>query len=294
MFTAVIPTLNRPADLSKAVISILSQTCLPEELIIVDQSVDDKSKSQVGLLMKGRDDVRLNYIHEPRISGLVEAKRVAASQANGNIVCFLEDDIVLEHDFIEQIMKGFNEHPDMIGCCGIVTNMPKQAFAHKFIFTLFHRGIFRDKRVAIYGQMEGRGHQLVASKMISGGLSAWRQEVFSAVQFDPTNGYFMLEDIDFSTRVEKHFGPHLYINPNARLVHNCSPVNRESLAPRHRRKLSEYIKYYKHRRNWTRAKSSLSWLLLGLFFESLFKTVLTHSFWPLKGYFLGIRDGFKK
>ena len=284
MFTAVIPTLNRPVDLCKAVVSILNQTCLPDELIIVDQSVGDESKSQVDLLMKGRDDIRLNYIHDPRISGLVAAKRAAASQANGDIVCFLEDDIVLEHDFIEQIMKGFNEHPDMIGCCGIVTNMPKQAFAHKFIFNLFHRGIFRDKRVGIYGEVEGRGHQLVASKMISGGLSAWRRKVFSVVPFDPTNGYFMLEDIDFSTRVEKCFGPHLYINPNARLVHNCSPVNREALAARHRRKIFEYILFYQNRRACANAT-------IWLFLESIFKSVFTQTLWPIKEYFLGIRKG---
>jgi GT2 family glycosyltransferase len=294
MFTAVIPTLNRPIELTNAIESILGQTTLPDELLIIDQSIDEQSYLKVQSLLIEHDNIELNYIHDPTISGLVAAKRVAASCAKGDIVCFLEDDIILEHDFVEQILKGFADEPDMVGCCGIVTNMPAQFFIHKFIFKLFHRGIYKDNRVGIYGEIEGRGHRLVESKMLSGGLSAWRREVFLSVPFDRTNGFFMLEDVDFSTRVEKHFGPHLYINPNARLEHLCSPVNREALAPRHRRKLIEYIKYYKNRHDWPAAKWSLVWLLLGVFFESLFKVISERSTWPLKEYFTGVFEGLKR
>lgn len=293
MFTAVIPTLNRPKELGNAVSSILRQTVLPDELLIVDQSIDEQSLIQVRSLMSGFENIELSYIHDSTIPGLVAAKRVAAKCAKGDIVCFLEDDIVLENDFIEQIAQGFSQKQDMLGCCGIVTNMPQQVFSHKFIFGLFHRGIFTDKRVGIYGAVEGREHQLIASKMLSGGLSAWRRKVFESVPFDPTNGFFMLEDVDFSTRVEKHFGPHLYINPNARLEHLCSPLNREALAPRHKRKIIEYIKFYKNRRKWQFSTVSLLWLLVGLFFESFFKLITTRSIWPLKEYFAGIYEGIK-
>jgi glucosyl-dolichyl phosphate glucuronosyltransferase len=291
MITVVVPTINRPNDLLEAVNSIISQTYLPDELIIVDQSIGVESKLQIDLLMGGHKDLQLNYIHDSSISGLVAAKLVAANVAKGDVVCFLEDDIVLEADFIEQIIKGFEEQPGMLGCCGIVTNMPKQLFLHKFFFKLFHRNIFQDKRIDVYGEIDGKGHKLIRSQMISGGLSAWRREVFSTVPFDPASGYFMLEDIDFSTRVEKHFGPHLYINPNARLVHNCSPVNREAFAPRHRRKMFEYILFYQNRRGWPNATISLFWLLLGLFFESIFMCVCTQTLWPIKECFLGIRKG---
>lgn len=294
MITAVIPTLNRPIDLSKAVASILNQTVLPMALMIVDQSLDEQSRIEVEGLVCEYPDVNLQYIHDPSISGLVEAKRVAVSESKTEIVCFLEDDIVLENDFIEQILAGFTAEPGMLGCCGIVTNMPKQAFGHRFLFNMFHRGIYKDKRVDVFGKFGGRGHDLILSKMLSGGLSAWRREVLSVIPFDPTDGYFMLEDIDFSTRVENHFGPHLYINPNARLVHNCSPVNREAVESRHIRKIIEYINFYKHRQSWPKARFNLVWLLNGLFIESLAKSVMTVSVWPIKGFFLGIQGGFRK
>ena len=43
MLTVVIPTRNRPADLTNAIKSLCYQSRLPDELIVVDQSVDDLS-----------------------------------------------------------------------------------------------------------------------------------------------------------------------------------------------------------------------------------------------------------
>jgi len=292
--TSVIPTKNRPNDLIKAVTSILAQTRLPYELIIVDQSPGNESCSLVNALMSGDGSIQLVYIHDPRISGLVEAKHVAADRAGGDIVCFLEDDVILEADYIEQIEQGFADRPEMVGCCGIITNPPHQSVAYEILFHLFHRGIFMDSRVGLYGRFSGRGNNLIASEMLSGGLSAWRRDVFKIVPFDVANGFHMFEDIDFSTRVARYFGPRLYINPNARLEHHCSPVNREVLGPRQRRKLTECIVYYKKRRTWPGATFALPWLLLGMLLEAVFQSFSARSFGPLNGYFAGLHDGFAK
>lgn len=294
MLTAVIPTRNRPNDLSKAVVSILAQTRLPNELMIVDQSPGDESRSIVDALMSGDERILLVYIHDPRISGLVDAKRVAAERAGGDIVCFLEDDVILEPDYIEQIEQGFADRPEMVGCCGIITNPPHQSAAYVILFQLFHRGIFMDRRVGLYGRFSGRGNKLIASEMLSGGLSAWRRDVFKVVPFDVANGFHMFEDIDFSTRVARYFGPRLYVNPNARLEHHCSPVNREVLGPRQRRKLTECIAYYKKRRDWPGATFALPWLLLGMLLEAVFQSYSARSLGPIQGYFAGLRDGFAK
>lgn len=294
MLTAVIPTRNRPSDLAKAVASVLAQTRLPDEFIIVDQSPGDESRLIVESLWPGESRIKLMYIHDTSISGLVEAKQVAVSRASGDIVCFLEDDIVLETDYIKQIELGFVRLPEMLGCCGLITNPPHQPPGYAFIYNMFHRGIFKDPRVGIYGSFVGNGHELILSDVLSGGLSAWRCDIFTAVPFDVANGFFMLEDIDFSTRVVRHFGRRLYINPNARLAHYFSPVNREVLRPRQRRKIVEYIVFYKKRRDRSGAHFALLWLLLGLFAETVFKTLSVRSFDPLLGYFQGVGDGFAK
>jgi GT2 family glycosyltransferase len=294
MLTVVIPTKNRPDDLTNAIKSLCYQSRLPDELIVVDQSVDDLSVRSVKSLEALMKKFKLIYIHDSNILGLVEAKRVAVKNASGQIICFLEDDIVLEADYIRQIELGFIKQPNMIGCCGVITNPPKVNFLYKFLFVIFHRGIFKDKRIDVNGIYAGYSHSLIKSDMLSGGVSAWRREVFDNVEFDVANEFHMFEDIDFSTRVARHFGNRLFVNPNARLAHYCSPINRDVLDIRQRRKVTECFTYYKKRKDWPNATISFYWLLLGMFLEAMFQSFSSVSLKPIQGYLLGLQDGSAK
>jgi glycosyltransferase involved in cell wall biosynthesis len=294
MLTVVIPTRNRPADLTNAIKSLCYQSRLPDELIVVDQSVDDLSIRIVKSLIAPLKKIKLLYIHDSNIFGLVEAKRVAVKNASGQIIFFLEDDIVLEADYIRQIELGFLKQPNMIGCCGVITNPPKVGFLYKFLFKIFHRGIFKDKRIEVHGNFSGFNNNLKQSNMLSGGVSAWRREVFDNVEFDVANGFHMFEDIDFSTRVARHFGNRLFINPNARLAHYCSRINRDLLGARERRKLTECFTYYKKRKDWPNAAISFYWLLLGMLLEAMLQSFSCVSFKPIHGYILGLQDGYAK
>lgn len=294
IFSAVIPTRNRPEDLEKAVQSVCRQTRQPDELIIVDQSESHDSRIRVESILIQHPKIKLFYVHNALIRGLVEAKNEAKKFSNGDIVCFLEDDVILEPDFIEHIELGFINNEAMVGCCGVVINPPNTNTLYKILFKLFHRGIFFDKRVDLYGLYTGGGNQLVPSDMISGGLSAWRKEVLENISFDTRNGFHMYEDIDFSTRVALHYGGFLFINPNARLAHYFSPLNRDVLGVRQRRKVTECFIYYKKRKKWPNATLSFTWLLIGMFLVAFFESASARSFEPIKGYVLGVRDGLVK
>jgi GT2 family glycosyltransferase len=290
LITAVIPTRNRPADLERAVASVLAQSRPPDELAIIDQSRDDASRVRVETLFRhAARTPALDYVHDPTIAGLVAAKKAAVARAKGDIVCFLEDDVVLEADYIREIERGYLETPGMIGACGIVTGLPPMPPFYFRLFHFFHRGIFHDPRVGVHGVAGGDG-RLIPSSYLSGGLSAYRREVFEAVPFDVANAFFALEDIDFSTRVARRFGPHLYINPNARLAHHMSPVDRAALGARERRKVREFLVFYKKRRGEARPRH-LALLLTGLFLEAAFRGLQHRSLSPMPGYFRGLWDG---
>jgi len=291
--TAVIPTRNRPADLGKAVASVLAQTRLPDTLIVVDQSHGDESRQMVGHILAGDGPMRLDYVHDTAITGLVDAKRVAVGRADGDVVCFLEDDIVLEEDYFEQIERGFVERHEMLGCCGVVTNLPPLPAFYVSLFRLFHRGMFADRRVGIHGFANGRGHALIASDYLSGGLSAYRREVFAAVPFDTANELFMTEDIDFSTRAFRHFGACFFINPNARLAHYMSPINRAAVGVRQRRKVREFFVFYKKRRAGLADDLVFCWLLYGLAVEAGFAAVRYRRPAALSGFAAGLLDGMR-
>jgi GT2 family glycosyltransferase len=111
------------------------------------------------------------------------------------------------------------------------------------------------------------------------------------VPFDVRNGFFALEDVDFSTRVARAYGLRLYINPNARLEHRMSPLNRAILGARQERKVREFLVFYKKRRAQGARAADLALLLTGLFLEAVFQAVQQRSVRPIPGYVRGLWRG---
>lgn len=292
--SAVIPTRNRPADLCRAVASVFVQTQLPDELIVVDQSPGSESRTAVEALFANRSDVRLVYIHDPLVAGLVAAKQLAADRSVCDIVCFLEDDIILEPEFIQEILRGFHDDAHVMGCCGIITNQHGQSAPYVFMHGLFFRGILRDPRAKLFMRGAADGDAMTQCDVLWGGLSAWKREVFESVRFDTRNGFHMLEDIEFSTRVVRHFGHCLYVNRKARLEHHFSPVNRDAHGARQRRKLNEAITFYKKRRTWDGALLGIGLVLVWWLAEAAAQSVRNVSIGPVRGYLLGLADGWRR
>ena len=294
--SAIIPTLNRPKDLRDAVASILRQKHLPNELIIVDQSVDDQSYNVVNGLYKEFDVApKLVYLHEPEVSGLIEAKQRGVEVAEGDIISFLEDDVVLHRQYFENAISIFKNNQEVIGCCGVMSNVHSGAL-YEYLFKLFHRGIFYDPRLNAGKNRDCQGSGvLLVSRYLSGGISCYRKEVFEKVNFDMVNDFFMLEDIDFSTRAADFFGDeHFFISTNMCLDHNMSPINRARLKERWQRKLREYVTFYKKHSDKPWSSVNLIWLLIGMLGESIVSSVLLKNIGPLTGTMAGLYDGIRK
>lgn len=289
--SAVIPTLNRHQDLILAVDSVKNQIRKPDELIIIDQSDMNYLTDLFCKFSYDHESLNIVYVHDLKIRGLVDAKASSLMLATGEIICFLEDDVVLEPNYFLEIERGFLHCNTMLGCSGIITNPPPISPLKLFLFHIFHRGIYKDNRVDIFGNFDGVGHQLIPSRMISGGLSAWRSVVFNFVRFDKDSGFHMMEDIDFSTRVYEHFQGNLYINPNARLAHYSSPLGRDSIATAKRRKTNEIIIYFKKRNHLRWSFLSCCWLLFGMLIFSISASIHMKSFNPVLSFFRGLNDG---
>jgi glucosyl-dolichyl phosphate glucuronosyltransferase len=290
--SAVIPTKNRPKDLLVAVESIINQSLVPNQLVIIDQSELLQSESAIRPLLE-KTGIKLTYIYDRSITGLVHAKQVGVSSSVGDIVCFLEDDIELEESYIHEMSNAFKLNPSMMGCCGVVTNLGHLSKYYVYFFHLFHRDIFYDQRVGVHGFTEKIQANLIASRYLSGGTSAFRKVVFDKVLFDLNNNFFMLEDIDFSMRANNAFGDVFYINTKARLAHYMSPVNRSVYQQRYQKKLREFVVFYKKHTHGIKSFIALVWLLIGMIIEALFVSLSNFKLAPIKGYFMGIKDGIK-
>tara|TARA_B110000902_G_scaffold233688_1_gene277667 strand:+ start:527 stop:1453 length:927 start_codon:yes stop_codon:yes gene_type:complete len=288
----VVPTKNRHEDLSIFFDSLLKQSVLPNQIIVIDQSEENLSEELIKKKVNTFKSSRLTYIYNKDINGLVEAKNYSLQYNKSDLICFLEDDEVLEEDFLEQIIIGFRLNPLMKGCCGVITNPPNKNFSYELFFHLFHIGLYKDIRVGIYGY-KSFPNKFILSDKLSGGLSAWKKEVFSDVFFDLKNNLHFTEDIDFSSRVFDSFPDSLFINTDARLAHYFSKSNRFNIIDRYSKKVLEYIIFYKKRKKYFLSNLHLLWLLVGIFFEASLKSLLLLSFSPVLGYFHGLYNGLK-
>ena len=288
--SVVLPTKNRHFDLSNFFDSLLKQSIFPDQVIVIDQSSENLSEALITNKVNSIKSSTLTYIHNTNIKGLVEAKHYSLQYNKSDLICFLEDDVILEKDFIEKIISGFKHIPDMYGCCGVITNPPIINFVYEFFFHLFHIGIYKDIRVGIYGY-NNLSQKFFESDKLSGGLSAWRKEVFSHTFFDLKNNLHYTEDIDISSRVAYLFPNSLFINTHARLAHYFSKSNRSNLVGIHSKKIIELIIFYKKRKKIAFSFFHLSWLLVGMFLNLFLKTISLLSFDPIRAFFIGLYKG---
>lgn len=288
----IIPTKNRPDDLSKCLLSIRKQTLLPSQLIIVDQSLMPYSYDNLNLIFDKKCKVHVDYVHDQSIAGLVSAKIFGVKRASSELIFFLEDDVELQEDYIENLVCGFVKNPSMVGSSGIITNYPNKTYVEDLIFSVFHIGIFNDIRFKIYKNYLNCTNTLVFSNKLSGGISAWKSYIFKYVPFDDLNKFHFYEDIEFSTRVNERFPGALYINTEARLKHNYAPSNRQNNFDSEKNKIRESIMYFRKRKRGMSSRVDILVLLFGLFLKNLIVMMTVGSTSPMKAYCRGIKAGF--
>lgn len=293
--SVIIPTKNRPADLRAAVQSLLHQMHLPVELIIVDQSAGDASRNAVEQAYGGSPGdaasaVNLVYVHDPLISGLAEARNRAMDAARGDIWLFLDDDVVLEPGFTEELRRVYNQRPDAAGVSGIVTNYTPDKLLSRIWSAVFVRGPFSDPRRSIYWQAERlRGSGPVRVDRFTGAFMSFRAAALSGARFDENlSGVSDGEDVDFCQRLGRRAV--LLIAPRARLAHHVSPIGRETA---HSLRRDARSVCYLYRRNWRHGvvnRIAYAWLICGFALAALVASARRRSASPWRALWDGVRD----
>jgi GT2 family glycosyltransferase len=289
-----IPTKDRLQDLDLTLSSVFNQTILPRQLIIVDQSVDDASQLRVkerygALQSEIRNSVDLIYFRDPSITGLTAARNRAIKAITTGIVLFLDDDVLLEHDFNEQILRAYMDRPEAVGISGIVTNYSPPPFAFRYWTYLFVRGPFRDDRQPIYWLADRLRNSLpIRVTRLGGGLMSFRVRAIREVRFDDClHGTCDGEDVEFCSRLWPN---RLFITAKARLTHKKSPAGRtsEHWLAKHAR-----TNWYLYRRNWNYGAPNrifFLWLNTGYMLAAVLASIRHISMKPAINLLRVIRD----
>ncbi len=292
--SVVLCTRNRPHDVLRFVRSLSQQTELPLELILVDSGdmpLNASGKWQEVLTEIG-GRYRLRYLHtEP---GLTRQRNIGVKHADGEVIYFFDDDIVLSRDFIKLMNDTFRRNPGYAGGMGntSVSDSPDHWWAS---LERFYNRVFLLTSGAGDGKFQKSGLPRYAVwtkdfrdvEILSGGLTGYRKVLFDEFSFDESlPGYSYMEDVDFSRRVSRQY--RLFYNPDACVEHLESQADRMSV--RHNRKMFIFNYRYLFWKNY-RPKSRMYlvphlWAIFGLFLRSL----ILRRWQEVRGYLEGLRE----
>ena len=244
-FSLIICTYMRPQPLLQLLQSVQEQTAYPDEILIVDGSTNDETE----ITLQENKFKNLLYFAVPQQHRGLTKQRNYGIERVGNemeIVCFLDDDTVLEKEYFEQLLKTYQIHPEAKGVGGYIANETESEFVGyeyqpkigEYYFDGWKRKdgsrfILRKKLgldsdcppgfslLFSHGRSVGflpPSDKIYEVELLMGGVSSFRKEVFESLRFSTYfEGYGLYEDADFSLRVAK-IGK-LFLNTAAKLNH---------------------------------------------------------------------------
>lgn len=228
----IIPTYNRVKDLEETLNSIIVQTTLPKEVIIVDDSDNDEIEN---VIEHGKNEfeeksILLKYIRNKKEKSSAIARNIGIENAIGDIILILDDDVILDKDYIMEILKVYEKYPNALGVQGYITNLNLSKFWNMISKILFRPYYEKNKcRVlpstnATYPYLLDK---VISCQWLSGSNHSYKREVFQSFRYDENlKRYSYKEDVDLSYQVFKQYQNSLYITPYARLIHKASEEGR--------------------------------------------------------------------
>ena len=142
-YSIIIPIYERLDIFDLVLDSVFQQTLQPFEIIIVDNNsnnLETKNLLRVISLFKKKVSFEVHYLKSPINSGSI-ARNLGAKKAKGELVAFLDSDVVLDNDYYEKLMKYFINENNLIGIQGLdkslieKNNGPTQiTFLNKLIY----------------------------------------------------------------------------------------------------------------------------------------------------------------
>ncbi|MBC7523065.1 MAG: glycosyltransferase family 2 protein [Flavobacterium sp.] len=244
-FSLIICTFKRAIPLLTLLESIELQTVYPNQILIIDGSSDDETS--LALVKNNYKNLEYHKVDSTN-RGLTNQRNFGINKVSetATIVCFLDDDTVLETDYFEQILETYTIFPDALGVGGYINNeiqweTVKNDFkpsSNEFYFDGYKRKdgsrfILRKKlgldSTVSPGFLPEFSHgrsisflppsgKIYNVEQLMGGVSSFPKKVFDNFKFSTFfEGYGLYEDADFTLRLSK--AGKLYVNTNAKLAH---------------------------------------------------------------------------
>ena len=248
----IICTYMRPEPLSRLLESVMLQTRVPNEVLIIDGSIDNSSE----LRFRESGNPIIKYHKVPaEHRGLTKQRNYGIERVESSIdiVAFLDDDTILKQDYFQQLLNTYSVYPKAVGVGGYITNEVSwekvveedPSNLNYFYFDGYRRkessryrlrrklGLDQVTPPAVYPAF-GHGRsvsflppsgKIYIVEQLMGGVSSFPLSVLKEHKFSEYfEGYGLYEDADFTLRLSK-IGD-LYINTAAQLEHHHDAAGR--------------------------------------------------------------------
>ena len=110
--SVVIPTFNRAHILDSVVSSVVNQSIMPAEIIIVDDGSTDSTQEVVQNLIAKNDKLNIRYVSQENQGGNVARNR-GISEANGEYIAFLDSDDTWDREKLEKQLAVFQNNTNV-------------------------------------------------------------------------------------------------------------------------------------------------------------------------------------
>ena len=222
----VIATRNRPQPLDTTMRTLLAQSQLPFEAIIVDSSEGDET-AQVAARYATQASFPIRYVRVTMPSAAGQRNR-GVELATGDIVVFIDDDVDLDPAFLHEILLPFEgeKGKDVGGVSGLIIN---QCYVPPSALNAIVLGLVIGDRSGNWaGRVVGPAVNFLPAD-VPGTLqpvewlnttgTAYRRSVMLQFPFGSHfKGYSFAEDLDLSTRIARSY--RLLNTTKARFYHH--------------------------------------------------------------------------
>ncbi len=234
-FSVAIPTYKRPQMLRDTLVSILENKLKPKEVLVIDD--DSLSDEFISEMSEHFASQKISFIYKNKVQsglrrGLSESKNLAAKLATGDVICFLDDDVVLEPEYFSELMKVWEQnfaHEKLFGIGGKVTNGRRITIFEKVFRKVFGLSSKYSWDVNDVGFQvwDTSVTNIEKAFYMEGCSSSYRRETLCNIPFAAfAGGRTALEDVEHCLRSKKS-GYYFLYAPNARLVHHQAVIGRD-------------------------------------------------------------------
>ncbi len=115
MVSFIVPVYNAEKYLSRCIDSLLAQTYIDYEIILVDDGSSDQS-NQICNEYRQKDKKRIRVIHKEN-GGVSSARNVGLKEAVGDFVAFIDADDYVFPDYLETLLQKATENGADVICC---------------------------------------------------------------------------------------------------------------------------------------------------------------------------------